>query len=393
MAAPLITPDYIMELLRGVIDPELGSNIVELGMAKGATIDDDGKVTVTIALTTMGCPLRGQIMKDIKARVTHLPGVTSVKIDWTELNQAEKAAAMAVARKNVSDDAPDTEISATTKVIMLASGKGGVGKSTVTVNLAAGLANEGFTVGVLDADIWGHSIPRMLGVDGRIEGSTASGEKKMLPNVKHIGTGTLKVISMGFLVDEEETALMWRGLILNRAVQHFLEDVSWGELDYLLIDMPPGTGDVQMGLAKLLPRSEMIIITTPSRSAQKVATRAADMGRKNYLRIVGVIENMTSFIAPDGTEHRIFGTGGGDELATDVGVPLLGRIPIEATVADGGDNGDPVVLRDGPAAEAFRAIVRTIVDEAVPPAEMAGCSARLDGPFEANVAVDLPGMI
>ncbi|MGZ0230600.1 MAG: Mrp/NBP35 family ATP-binding protein [Acidimicrobiales bacterium] len=393
MAAPLITPDYIMELLRGVIDPELGSNIVELGMAKGATIDDDGKVTVTIALTTMGCPLRGQIMKDIKARVTHLPGVTSVKIDWTELNQAEKAAAMAVARKNVSDDAPDTEISATTKVIMLASGKGGVGKSTVTVNLAAGLANEGFTVGVLDADIWGHSIPRMLGVDGRIEGSTASGEKKMLPNVKHIGTGTLKVISMGFLVDEEETALMWRGLILNRAVQHFLEDVSWGELDYLLIDMPPGTGDVQMGLAKLLPRSEMIIITTPSRSAQKVATRAADMGRKNYLRIVGVIENMTSFIAPDGTEHRIFGTGGGDELAADVGVPLLGRIPIEATVADGGDNGDPVVLRDGPAAEAFRAIVRTIVDEAVPPAEMAGCSARLDGPFEANVAVDLPGMI
>ena len=198
---------------------------------------------------------------------------------------------------------------------------------------------------------------------------------------------------MGFLVDEEETALMWRGLILNRAVQHFLEDVSWGELDYLLIDMPPGTGDVQMGLAKLLPRSEMIIITTPSRSAQKVATRAADMGRKNYLRIVGVIENMTSFIAPDGTEHRIFGTGGGDELAADVGVPLLGRIPIEATVADGGDNGDPVVLRDGPAAEAFRAIVRTIVDEAVPPAEMAGCSARLDGPFEANVAVDLPGMI
>ncbi len=393
MAAPLITPEYIMELLRGVIDPELGSNIVELGMAKEATIDDDGKVTVTIALTTMGCPLRGQIMKDIKARVTHLPGVTSVKIDWTELNQAEKAAAMAVARKNVSEDAPDTEISATTKVIMLASGKGGVGKSTVTVNLAAGLANEGFTVGVLDADIWGHSIPRMLGVDGRIEGSTAGGEKKMLPNVKHIGTGTLKVISMGFLVDEEETALMWRGLILNRAVQHFLEDVSWGELDYLLIDMPPGTGDVQMGLAKLLPRSEMIIITTPSRSAQKVATRAADMGRKNYLRIVGVIENMTSFVAPDGTEHRIFGTGGGDELAADVGVPLLGRIPIEATVADGGDNGDPVVLRDGPAAEAFRDIVRTIVDEAVPPAEMAGCSARLDGPFEVNVSVDLPGMI
>ncbi len=291
-----------MNLLRGVIDPELGSDIVELGMAKGATIDDDGLVTVIVALTTSGCPLRGQIQKDVKARLANLPGVTKVKIQWSELNQEEKAAAMARARLNVSKDAPDTEISATTKVIMVASGKGGVGKSSITVNLAAGLANRGFTVGVLDADIWGFSVPRMLGVEGRLEG--VPGEKKILPNERVVGEGLLKIVSMGFLVDQEESALMWRGLILNRAVQHFLEDVRWGELDYLLIDMPPGTGDVQMGLAKLLPRSEMIIVTTPARSAQKVAVRAANMGRKNYLRIVGVIENMTSFVTPDGAGVR-----------------------------------------------------------------------------------------
>ncbi len=373
-----------MNLLRGVIDPELGSDIVELGMAKGATIDDDGLVTVIIALTTSGCPLRGQIQKDVKARLANLPGVTKVKIQWSELTQEEKAAAMSRARFNVSQDAPDTEISATTKVIMVASGKGGVGKSSVTVNLAAGLAQRGFTVGVLDADIWGFSVPRMLGVEGRLEG--VPGEKKILPNERVVGEGRLKIVSMGFLVDQEESALMWRGLILNRAVQHFLEDVRWGELDYLLIDMPPGTGDVQMGLAKLLPRSEMIIVTTPARSAQKVAARAANMGRKNYLRIVGVIENMTSFVTPDGEEYTIFGSGGGDELAADIGVPLLGRVPIDNAVADGGDNGQPTVLGSGPASDAFNAIVDHIVAEAVPPTEMAGCSARIVEAVQAAMA-------
>ncbi len=379
-----------MNLLRGVIDPELGSDIVELGMAKGATIDDDGLVTVIIALTTSGCPLRGQIQKDVKARLANLPGVTKVEIQWSELNQEEKAAAMSRARFNVSQDAPDTEISATTKVIMVASGKGGVGKSSVTVNLAAGLANRGFTVGVLDADIWGFSVPRMLGVEGRLEG--VPGEKKILPNERVVGEGRLKIVSMGFLVDQEESALMWRGLILNRAVQHFLEDVRWGELDYLLIDMPPGTGDVQMGLAKLLPRSEMIIVTTPARSAQKVAARAASMGRKNYLRIVGVIENMTNFVTPDGEEYAIFGSGGGEELAADVGVPLLGRVPIDSAVADGGDNGQPTVLGSGPAADALNQIVDLIVAEAVPPTEMAGCSARIVEAVQAAMAgpSDLP---
>lgn len=371
----MATVDEVMNLLRGVIDPELGSDIVELGMAKGATIDDDGVVTVTVALTTSGCPLRAQIQKDVKARLEHLPGVTKVKIAWSELTQEEKAAAMSKARLNVARKAPDTEIPINTKVIMVASGKGGVGKSSITVNLAAGLAARGFTVGVLDADIWGFSVPRMLGVEGRLQG--VPGEKKMRPNTKAVGDGTLEVVSMGFLVDEEESALMWRGLMLNRAVQHFLEDVKWGDLDYLVIDMPPGTGDVQMGLARLLPRSEMIVVTTPSLSAQKVAVRAANMGRKNYLRIVGVIENMTSFVTPDGEEYPIFGAGGGEALAAEAGVPLLGQVPIDAAVATGGDSGEPVVLGSGPAADAFAAIVDTIVDEAVPPAEMAGCSARI----------------
>jgi ATP-binding protein involved in chromosome partitioning len=381
-----------MGLLRGVIDPELGSDIVELGMAKGARVDPDGVAHVTIALTTSGCPLRAQIQKDVRARVGSLPGVSRVRIDWTELDQDEKAAAMERARRNIAERPEQTAVPATTKVIMVASGKGGVGKSSVTVNLAAGLAAEGFTVGVIDADIWGFSVPRMLGVEGRLQaaapsaGRTAEGGARIRPNELRIGPGRLEVVSMGFLVDEEGSALMWRGLVLNRAVQHFLEDVAWGDLDYLLIDMPPGTGDVQMGLAKLLPRAEMIVVTTPSLTAQKVAVRVVDMGRKNFLRIAGVIENMSVYVDDDGREHRLFGTGGGDRLAAEAGVPLLGRIPIEAAVADGGDHGRPIALAQGPAAEAFRAIVGTLIDEVVPPADLAGCSARLLGAV--NAALD-----
>ncbi len=377
-----------MAMLRGVIDPELGSDIVDLGMAKGATVDGDGNVVITIALTTSGCPLRAQIQKDVRSRISSLPGVTHVKLEWTELNAEEKAAAMQKARWNVRDKAPDTMIPATTRVITIASGKGGVGKSSVTVNLAAALAAKGFTVGVLDADIWGFSVPRMLGVEGRLQGST-DGDKKIVPNEKRIGTGLLKIVSMGFLVDDEEAALMWRGLMLNRAVQHFLEDVAWGDLDYLLIDMPPGTGDVAMGLARMLPRAEMIIVTTPAVSAQKVAIRAATMARKSFLRIAGVIENMSSFRCEHGDEYALFGTGGGETLARDAGVPLLGQIPIESSVAAGGDAGTPIALGDGPAAEAFRAIADLIVDEAVPPVAMAGCSARmLDAAVAALDAID-----
>ena len=392
------TSDAVYDILRNVIDPELGSDIVDLGMVKGASVGEDGTAAITIALTTMGCPLRAQIKQDAVLRVGELAGITDVKVDWTVLTSEEKAATMAKARQRIAEKPPDTAVGINTRVLLIASGKGGVGKSTVTVNLAAALAASGHSVGVLDADIWGFSVPRMLGLEGRLEGElvdeevateaggeTALGEKKILPLEKSVPPGVLKVVSMGLLVDREETALMWRGLILNRAVRHFLEDVLWGDLDYLLVDMPPGTGDVQMGIAKLLPRAEMIIVTTPSVTAQKVAARAATMGRKNYLRIVGVIENMTSFTSPDGSAHNVFGEGGGEALAGEVGVPLLAQIPLDAAVSAAGDNGE--TLAQGAAAEAFSLLADKIVTEAAPP--MAGCTARLFASDAVPVSVRL----
>jgi ATP-binding protein involved in chromosome partitioning len=208
----------------------------------------------------------------------------------------------------------------------------------------------------------------------------------MTPNQRRIGKGRVKVVSMGFLVDQEETALMWRGLILNRAVQHFLEDVRWGDMDYLFIDMPPGTGDVQMGLAKMLPRAEMVIVTTPAIAAQKVAARAASMGRKNYLRIAGVIENMSAFVTPDGESYPIFGSGGGENLANDLGVQLLGQIPIDTAVAQGGDIGQPSALGEGPASDEINRIANLLVTEVTPPIDMGTCTVRL---MEAPVSINL----
>jgi ATP-binding protein involved in chromosome partitioning len=269
------------------------------------------------------------------------------------------------------------------RVLAVASGKGGVGKSSVTVNLAAAVAAQGYTVGVLDADIWGFSVPRLLGMDEPLGAEHVDGSEKpkIIPNERTVGRGltkgTLKVVSTGFLV-EEDTALMWRGLMLTKAVEQFLHDVHWGDLDYLFIDMPPGTGDVQMGLARMLPRTDLLIVTTPALAAQKVAARAADMARRSFLRVAGVIENMSSFTCEHGSTYALFGEGGGQTLADQIGVPLLGQVPLESAVAQGGDIGSPVSLEgDGPAAEEFRTIARRIVDEVAPPANMAGCSARM----------------
>ncbi len=214
----------------------------------------------------------------------------------------------------------------------------------MTVNLAAALATRGLRVGILDADIWGFSVPRMLGVEGRLKGE----DGKILPNTINAptGDGTLSVVSMGFLVDDESTALMWRGLILTKALEQFLTDVRWGELDYLLVDMPPGTGDVQMGLARLLPQTEMLVVTTPALAAQKVATRVADMARRTYLKVVGVVENMSEFVAPDGQRFALFGSGGGAALAEEIRAPLVASVPLEPAVSEGGDAGTPAAWAD-----------------------------------------------
>lgn len=380
-AAPVPEED-ILGILGGVMDPELGSDIVSLGMVRGVSVDPAGAVTVRVALTTSGCPLRAEIQRDVRARVGALPGVSSVKIDWSELTAQEKATTMERARLAIAQRPEDTSVAATTKVLLVASGKGGVGKSSVTVNLGIALAQRGMSVGILDADIWGFSVPRMLGVSDRLE---ADAEGRIQPQQIAVGEGRIEVVSMGLLVEQEESALMWRGLILNRAVRHFLEDVAWSDLDYLLVDMPPGTGDVQMGLAKMLPRAEMLIVTTPSLAAQRVATRAVDMGRKNFLHMAGVIENMSAYVDPQGHRHEIFGAGGGERLSSETGIPLLARIPIEPEVAKGGDNGSPAALGDGPAAEAFDDLATEVL-RVSPPMDLAGCSARLMDSMEQALA-------
>jgi ATP-binding protein involved in chromosome partitioning len=368
------TTEDIRAALLGVIDPELGDNIVDLGMVRDVAVDDDGFTTVTVALTVAGCPLQKQLRSDIDGKVGAVPGVSGVAVRMGEMDGAEKAALMARARAKAQERGVMTDIPATTRILAIASGKGGVGKSSVTANLAVSLARRGLTVGVLDADIWGFSLPRMLGVEGQVVGE----DRKMVPIEQQVGDGLLKVLSMGLIGGAaEDQAIMWRGLILNRAVQHFLEDVRWGDLDYLLIDMPPGTGDVQMGLARMLPRADMIIVTTPALAAQKVAARAADMARRGYLRVAGVVENMTSFTCDHGGEYALFGSGGGERLAEELGVPLLGQVPIEPAVARGGDEGRPAALGTGAAAVVFHTIAERVVLEVAPVVELTGCTARM----------------
>ena len=376
--APTPTKEEVRNLLRAVIDPELGDNIVDLGMAGEITMKD-GIVTIGVKLTIRGCPLRAQIQKDIRSRLEVHPWVQKVKIDWGEMTADERTAVMSRARWNARENATDTAVPTSARVLAIASGKGGVGKSSVTVNLAAALAAAGKTVGVLDADIWGFSIPRMLGMPDRLEAQKVEGREKpmIIPNERKVGNGVLKVVSTGMLVEDEGTALMWRGLMLTKAVEQFLNDVQWGHLDYLVIDMPPGTGDVQMGLARMLPRTDLLIVTTPAVSAQKVAIRAADMARRSFLRVAGVIENMSSFECDHGESYPLFGVGGGQALADEVGVELLGQVPIEPTVAAGGDAGEPVVLAGiGKAAEVFTRIAARIIEDTPDNGDMAGCSAR-----------------
>ena len=373
------TSAQVADMLRAVIDPELGDNIVDLGMAGEPIVDPNGLVTIPIKLTIKGCPLRAQIKKDIESRVETHPGVTKVKIEWGEMTADERTAVMTRARWNAREQAGDTAVPNSARVLAIASGKGGVGKSSVTVNLAAAIAAKGFVVGVLDADIWGFSIPRMLGISDRLEAQRVEGtdKPKIIPNERKVGSGLLKVVSTGMLVEDEGTALMWRGLMLTKAVEQFLNDVHWGQLDYLLIDMPPGTGDVQMGLARMLPRTDLIIVTTPATSAQKVAIRAADMARRSFLRVAGVIENMSSFTCEHGTEYPLFGSGGGEALANEIGAELLGCIPIENAVAAGSDSGTPVATDGtGEAAREFAKIANSIIESTVSNESLAGCSAR-----------------
>ncbi len=376
--------DDVLGVLGTVIDPELGADIVSLGMVPDVVVGNDGAVIVGIKLTIGGCPLRADIKREVESRVGLHPGVTEVSIEWGEMNADERAEVMGKARWKARELAPDTEIPSRCQVLAIGSGKGGVGKSSVTVNVATALAAQGHTVGVLDADIWGFSVPRLLGMSDRMEAERVadSDKPKIIPNRKAVGSGLLEVVSTGFLV-EESTALMWRGLMLTKAVEQFLADVAWGDLDYLLIDMPPGTGDVQMGLARMLPRTSMIIVTTPAIAAQKVAQRAADMARRSFLPVVGVIENMSAFTCDHGHTYSLFGEGGGAALAADIDAPLLGQVPLEPAVAAGNDEGRPVSLvGEGIAAQVFRSIAARVSGEIAPPVgptdvDMTGCSARL----------------
>jgi len=364
--------DAIEAALRGVLDPELGTDIVELGMVKGIDVVDR-IATIKIALTIAACPMRDQIENDVVRKVKALPAIDDVVVEVGAMTQAERTRLMERARRHARDHAPPTMISPLTRVVAVSSGKGGVGKSSLSVNLAIAIADQGHEVGLLDADIWGFSVPRMLGVaDERLE---ASEDRKITP----IDAQGLHLVSTGLIVNDENTALMWRGLMLSKALEQFLRDVAWpATLDYLIIDMPPGTGDIQMALARLLPQAEMLVVTTPQKTAQKVAARAADMARRSFMPIIGVIENMSPFVDEYGHRHEIFGSGGGAELATDLGVPLLSEIPLDPAMVAGGDNGTPIVRSD-PGSRAAQEIRRAASEltRLLPPVEDDTCTSRI----------------
>ncbi len=363
--------EEVRSALADVVDPELHESIVELGMVRAVEVDG-GRVRVEVALTIPGCPLRDQLRSDVERRAAAVPGVEQVEVRTGVMGPEERAQLMSRARRSAQRRLA-VDLPSSTRVLGIVSGKGGVGKSSVAVNLAVALAGRGLEIGLLDADIWGFSLPRMLGVEGPLE--VRSG--KIQPVHRPLERGSLKVVSMGFLSGEDD-AIMWRGLVLNRAVQHFLEDVDWGRPDYLVVDLPPGTGDVQMGLARMLPRTELLVVTTPGLAAQKVAGRAADMARKGHLRVAGVIENMAAFTCDHGQRYELFGSGGGARLAAEIGAPLLGAIPLDPALARGGDAGEPVAGNPRSTLGAvFAGLAERIATEAAPLVGMEGCSARL----------------
>ena len=346
--------DEIREALKGVIDPELKRSVVELGMVRSIVIGERGHVDVKISLTTGGCPLKGTFKTDVSERVGAVAGVTTIGVDFDVLSPQEKDALKA--KLGMPGGLPTGALAMIGQVLCVGSGKGGVGKSSLTSNLAVALALEGKKVGILDADVWGYSIPRMFGLGG--QKPPVNGERKIVPLEAH----GVKVMSIGFFVDED-SAVVWRGPMLHKALTQFLQDVAWGDLDFLLIDLPPGTGDVSMTLAQLVPQSEFLLVTTPQDTAQKVARRAAEMADKVSIPVAGVLENMAGFVTPSGERFEIFGKGGGQALADEIDVPLLGSVPLTMPLRIQADAGEPLVSvdPDDPAAQAVRQAARGLI--------------------------------
>jgi ATP-binding protein involved in chromosome partitioning len=374
--------EEIQDALRNVIDPELRKDIVSLGMVRSIEQPEEGRVDVVVSLTTAGCPIRAHFVKAVVESVKALGGVSTVTVAFDVLSPEEKQGL--AQRLGRQGGLPEGALAAVKNVVCIGSGKGGVGKSTVTANLAAALQAEGLRAAALDADVWGYSLPRMLGVHGR---PMVSAERKILPLD---AVGGVKAISIEFFLNEQDQAITWRGPMLHKAIRQFLEDVDWGELDYLLIDLPPGTGDVSMTLAQLLPQAKFVIVTTPQPAAQKVAKRAAETAQRFDLEIAGVIENMSGFTTPEGERFTIFGEGGGQLLADELDVPLLGKIPIQEELRVGADEGRPLVLDepDAPAAQALYHAARGLI--AATPQQLAVFQAPSGPPVPAVTGTALP---
>jgi ATP-binding protein involved in chromosome partitioning len=376
------TREQITEALKSVIDPELRRSIVELDMVRSIAIHDaTGVVDVTVSLTTPGCPIRGHFQTAVAKSVGGLEGVTGVNVDFDVLTDQQKGT---LQQKLGRGSLPEGALAQVSNIICVGSGKGGVGKSTLTANLAAALTASGKTAGVLDADVWGYSQPRMLGIGA--EKPKVSAERKILPNVSADG---VKVMSIGFFLDED-AAVVWRGPMLHKALQQFLEDVDWGELDYLLVDLPPGTGDVSMTLAQLLPQAKFVIVTTPQPAAQKVARRSAQMANKVQLEIAGVVENMSGFTTPSGERFQLFGEGGGQLLADELDVPLLGKVPLTMPLREQADAGVPLVTTnpDDPASIAIRETASGLI--ALSPIELPVMQAPAPAAAPKPVGASLP---